>query len=62
MLAGPAKVVHGFMPEANYRRVLLFDPPVYDTRFPLSHWQQPVTLLQLTASLRHYICLYHLSD
>ncbi len=62
MLAISTKVVRGYTPEATPRRVLLFNPSVYDTRFPLNHLQETITHLQLTASLRHYICLYHLSD
>src|ERR1700752_3975679 len=49
-----ATMVHNFLPEASPRRVLLFNPPVYDTRFPWINWQQPVTLLQLGTLLRHY--------
>src|SRR6516162_7609823 len=69
MLATSAKVVHGYLPEATPRRVLLFNPPVYDTRFPWNRWQQPVTLLQLATLLRRNECevrlidaLYHKSD
>jgi hypothetical protein len=53
MLTSSAKVVQGYVPETTPRRVLLFNPPVYDTRFPWSRWQQPVTLLQLATLLRH---------
>jgi hypothetical protein len=62
MLASSAKVVHGFMPETTPRRVLLFNPPVYDTRFPWSRWQQPVTLLQLATLLRSNGCDVRLID
>lgn len=47
-----ATVVKRLAPEANSKRVLLFNPPVYDTRFPWSKWQQPVTLLQLATLLK----------
>jgi hypothetical protein len=62
MLASPAKVVQGYTPETTPRRVLLFNPPVYDTRFPWSHWQQPVTLLQLATLLRSNECEVRLID
>ncbi len=61
-LASPATVVYGYMPETTPRRVLLFNPPVYDTRFPWSHWQQPVTLLQLATLLRSNKCEVCLID
>jgi len=48
-----ATVLQGYRPETNPRRVLLFNPPVYDTRFPWSNWQQPTSLLQLATLLRH---------
>lgn len=32
----------------NVERVLLFNPPVHDTRLPWSKWQQPVQLLKLS--------------
>ena len=64
-----ATVVKRLVPEANSKRVLLFNPPVYDTRFPWSKWQQPVTLLQLASLLKrdqrdvHLIdALYHKPD
>jgi hypothetical protein len=34
-------------------RVLLFNPPVYDTRFHWSSWQQPTLLVRLSTHLRH---------
>jgi hypothetical protein len=52
MLANSAKVVQGYTPETAPRRVLLFNPPVYDTRFPWSRWQQPTTLLKLATLLK----------
>src|SRR6266487_5307211 len=62
MLASSAKVVRGYMPETTPRRVLLFNPPVYDTRFPWSRWQKPVTLLQLATLLRSNECDVRLID
>src|SRR6266567_4922398 len=62
MFANPAKVVQGYTPETTPRRVLLFNPPVYDTRFPWSHWQQPVTLLQLATLFRSNECDLRLVD
>ncbi len=62
MLASSAKVVQGYTPATNPRRVLLFNPPVYDTRFPWNHWQQPVTLLQLATLLRNNGCDVRLID
>ena len=47
-------VVHNYKPEVGPRRVMLFNPPAYDTRFPWSRWHQPVTLLQLATLLRRY--------
>ncbi len=64
-----ATIVKWLVPEANSKRVLLFNPPVYDTRFPWSKWQQPITLLQLATLLksdqrnvRLIDALYHKSD
>lgn len=57
-----ATVVKCLVPEVGSRRVLLFNPPVYDTRFPWSKWQQPVTLLQLATLLKRYQCDVHLID
>ena len=57
-----ATIVHGYLPEASPRRISVFDPPVYDTRFPWINWQQPVTLLQLGTLLRHYKCDVRLID
>jgi len=62
MLASSAKIVQGYTPETDPRRVLLFNPPVYDTRFPWSHWQQPVTLLKLATLLRSSGCDVRLID
>ncbi len=58
----PSYVAQIYIPESRPRRVLLFNPPVYDTRFPWSRWQQPVTLLQLATLLRRYQCDIRLID
>jgi hypothetical protein len=57
-----ASILQSYRPEANPRRVLLFNPPVYDTRFPWMNWQQPVALLQLGTLLRGYGCDLQLVD
>lgn len=51
-----------YTPDPISKRVLLFNPPVYDTRFPWSNWQQPVALLQLATLLRRYQCDIRLVD
>src|SRR5438552_2981498 len=61
-LVHPATVVQDYKPDISPKRVLLLNPPVYDTRFPWSHWQQPVTLLQLATLLRRYQCDVRLID
>src|SRR5439155_16726962 len=61
-LVHPATVVQDYKPDMSPKRVLLFNPPVYDTRFPWSHWQQPVTLLQLATLLRRNACDVRLID
>lgn len=55
-------MIHGHEPETHPRRVLLCNPPVYDTRFPWARFQQPVTLLQLSTLLRRYGCEVRLLD
>src|SRR5438270_4405595 len=55
-------ILSSYTPEDSPRRVLLFNPPVYDTRFPWSRWQQPVTLLQLATLLRFFHCDIRLID
>lgn len=62
MLTSSTTVAQGYRPDASPRRVLLFNPPVYDTRFPWSRWHQPVTLLQLATLLRRYQCDIRLID
>lgn len=62
MLTNPASVVLGYVPETSPRRVLLFNPPVYDIRFPWSRWRQPIILLQLATLLRRYQCDVRLID
>jgi hypothetical protein len=62
MSTDSARVVQGFVPDTGSRRVLLFNPPVYDTRFPWSHWHQPITFLQLATLLRCYECDIRLLD
>ncbi len=60
--ASSTTVVRDYRPEVGLRRVLLFNPPVYDTRFPWSRWQQPVALLQLATLLRRSQCDVRLVD
>src|SRR5579885_2799367 len=55
-------LVQNYTPDSSSRRVLLFNPPAYDTRFPWSRWQQPITLLQLATLLRRYQCDVRLID
>ncbi len=62
MSGSSATVVQDYAPDTSPRRVLLFNPPVYDTRFPWSRWQQPITLLQLATLLRGYQCDIQLID
>lgn len=57
-----ATTLQSYQPEVASRRVLLFNPPVYDTRFPWINWQQPVALLQLGTLLRLYECEVRLID
>jgi hypothetical protein len=47
-----AAIAENYTLDLTPRRVLLFNPPVYDTRFPWSQFQQPVTLLQVAALLK----------
>src|SRR5260370_22605950 len=49
-----AIIAQTYQPAAIPKHVLLFNPPVYDTRFPWINWQQPVALLQLGTLLRRY--------
>src|SRR5258706_15298255 len=56
------KRVEGYVLDSSPRRVLVFNPPVYDTRFPWSNWQQPISLLQLGTLLRRYGCDVRLID
>jgi hypothetical protein len=44
------------------RRVLLCNPPIYDTRFPWARFQQPISLLQLSTLLKRFKCDVHLLD
>ena len=37
---------------ANSEKVLLINPPIYDTRLPWSHWVQPTSLLKLGTYLK----------
>lgn len=57
-----AALFQSYEPETNPKRVLLFNPPVYDTRFPWINWQQPVALLQLGTLLHRYECDVRLID
>lgn len=57
-----AIVLGPYVPENSHRRVLLFNPAVYDTRFPWSQWQQPLTLLRLATLLRGNGCDVRLVD
>src|SRR6266700_2860580 len=61
-LMHPATVVQNYKPEISPKRVLLFNPPIYDTRFPWSNWHQPVSLLQLATLLRGCHCDVRLVD
>jgi hypothetical protein len=54
--------VRGYVPETHPRRGLLFNPPIYDTRFPWARFQQPVALLQLSTLLRRFGCDMRLLD
>lgn len=54
--------VHGYTPATHPRRILLCNPPIYDTRFPWARFQQPTTLLQLSTPLRGYGCDVRLLD
>lgn len=56
------RIVQTYSPEPSHRRVLLFNPPVYDTRFPWSRWQQPLTLLRLGSLLKRNECEVRLID
>src|SRR5436309_3271647 len=62
MVADLPLLYQDYMPDPISKRVLLFNPPVYDTRFPWSSWQQPVTLLQLATLLHQYKCDIRLVD
>ncbi len=62
MVANLNTFYQGYTPEPVPKRVLLFNPPVYDTRFPWSNWQQPVALLQLATLLHQYQCDVRLID
>ena len=55
-------ILRDFAPETHKRRVLLCNPPVYDTRFPWSRFQLPVTLLQLSTLLKRCGCDVRLLD
>jgi hypothetical protein len=55
-------ILRDYAPETHKRRVLLCNPPVYDTRFPWSRFQQPVTLLQLSTLLKRCGCDVRLLD
>jgi hypothetical protein len=52
MDANKPLTVSNYKPEAHCKRILLCNPPVYDTRFPWSQWHQPVSLLQLSTLLQ----------
>jgi hypothetical protein len=56
------KRVRDYVPETHPRQVLLCNPPVYDTRFPWSRFQQPITLLQLSTRLKRCGCDVRLLD
>jgi hypothetical protein len=58
----PPLAVQGYAPETHPRRVLLCNPPVYDTRLPWARFQQPVTLLQLSTLLKRFGCDVRLLD
>jgi len=54
--------VYSYVPETYPRRVLLYNPPIYDTRFPWVRFQQPVALLQLSTLLKHLGCDVRMLD
>ncbi len=54
--------VQGYVPGTHPRRVLLCNPPIYDTRFPWARFQQPVALLQLSTLLKRCGCDVRLLD
>ena len=54
--------VQDYAPEAHPRRVLLCNPPIYDTRFPWARFQQPVSLLQLSTLLKRFGCEVRILD
>jgi hypothetical protein len=54
--------VQGYAPQTHPRRVLLCNPPIYDTRFPWARFQQPVALLQLSTLLKRFGCDVRLLD
>ncbi len=54
--------VYDYVPETYPRRVLLCNPPIYDTRFPWARFQQPVTLLQLSTLLKRLGCDVRILD
>jgi hypothetical protein len=62
MVANLPLLHRDYIPEPIFKRVLLFNPSVYDTRFPWSTWQQPIALLQLATLLRQYQCDIRLVD
>src|SRR5258708_2321232 len=55
-------IVYNYTPETHCRRVLLCNPPIYDTRFPWARFQQPVALLQLSTLLQQHKCDVRLLD
>jgi hypothetical protein len=57
-----AAIAENYTLDLTPRRILLFNPPVYDTRFPWSQYQQPVTLLQVAALLKQHSCDIRLID
>ena len=62
MVANLPLLHRDYAPDLISKRVLLFNPSVYDTRFPWSTWQQPIVLLQLATLLRQYQCDIRLVD
>jgi hypothetical protein len=55
-------VMLGYRPEDTPRKVLLFNPPRYDTRLDWPEWQQPLALLQLATLLLQTSCEVELLD
>jgi len=62
MESNKSLIIDNYVPETHHRRILLCNPPIYDTRFPWARFQQPVALLQLSTLLRQNGCDVRLLD